>query len=345
MCVVWRSYGRERGISMNQDEILRLLIRADGYISGEEMSRALGVTRAAVWKSIASLRGLGYAIASAPRLGYRLERCPNVLSAGTISGRLPPEVRVGREIVCLEQVDSTNTYLKRRGAEGAPHGLAALAEEQTGGRGRRGRRFESPKGAGLYLSVLLRPNCTPEQAIPLTAWVGVAVCDGIEAACGLRPRIKWTNDIILNGKKLCGILTEMSVEGETGALQYVVAGMGTNVHESAEDFAAAGLSDIATSLAIEGAAVDRCALAAHLLTALDRMAEEFPKEKARWLERYRADCLTPGRAVTLLRPDGQERAMAVDIDENFGLIVEYPDGRRESVTSGEVSVRGIAGYV
>lgn len=330
---------------MNQDNILRLLIQAGRYISGEEMSKTLGVTRAAVWKGIEALRQAGYVISSAPGLGYKLELCPNKLSAGAISARLGPNTEVGREIVCLEQVDSTNTYLKRRGAEGAPHGLAAAAEEQTGGRGRRGRRFESPKGAGLYLSVLLRPSCTPEQAVPLTAWVGVAVCDGVEAACGLRPRIKWTNDIILNGKKLCGILTEMSVEGETGAVQYVVAGMGTNVHESAEDFAAAGLSNIATSLAIEGRAVDRCVLAAHLLTALDRMAREFPKEKARWLERYRADCLTPGRAVTLLRPDGQEQAVAVGIDENFGLVVEYPDGRRETVTSGEVSVRGIAGYV
>ncbi len=330
---------------MNQDNILRLLIQADGPLSGEVMSKALGVTRAAVWKGVEALRAAGYEISSAAGQGYRLEKCPNKLTAGAIAARLDPGVVVGRELVCLEQVDSTNSYLKRRAAEGAPHGLAAAAEEQTGGRGRRGRRFESPRGAGLYLSVLLRPDCTPVEAVNLTAWVGVAVCDAVEAVSGLRPQIKWTNDIILNGKKLCGILTEMSVEGETGAVQYVVAGMGTNVHERSEDFAAAGLSDIATSLAIEGRAVDRCVLAAHLLTALDRMAREFPGEKAKWLERYRADCLTPGRAVTLLRPDGQEQAQAVGIDENFGLIVEYPDGRRETVTSGEVSVRGIAGYV
>lgn len=330
---------------MNQDNILRLLIQAGGYLSGEEMSRALGVTRAAVWKGIEALRSTGYVISSAPGLGYRLERCPNRLSAGAISARLDPETTAGREIVCLEQVDSTNSYLKRRAAEGAPHGLAAVAEEQTGGRGRRGRRFESPRGAGLYLSILLRPDCTPVEAVNLTAWTGVAVCDGIEAACGLRPQIKWTNDIILNGKKLCGILTEMSVEGETGAVQYVVAGMGANVYETAEDFVSAGLSDIATSLAIEGRETDRCILASALLNALDRMTREFPREKARWLAQYRKDCLTPGHEVKLMGPDGERLAKALTVDDDFRLVVEHPDGSTETVNSGEASVRGIAGYV
>ena len=330
---------------MNQDNILRLLIQANGSVSGEEMSRRLGVTRAAVWKEIETLRSAGYEIASLPGQGYRLESCPNRLSAGAISARLSPETLVGREIICLEQVDSTNTYLKRRGAEGAPHGLAALAEEQTGGRGRRGRRFESPKGAGLYLSVLLRPDCAPVEAVTLTAWVGVAVCDAVEQATGVRPQIKWTNDIILNGKKLCGILTEMSVEGETGAVDYVVAGMGTNVGETAEFFAAAGLADIATSLAMEGCAVDRNVLATCLLNALDRMAREFPQEKEKWLSQYRADCLTPGREVKLIGPDGERSAKALAIDDDFGLVAALPDGTLTTVTAGEVSVRGIAGYV
>lgn len=296
---------------MNQDNILRLLIQAGGTLSGEEISRRLGVTRAAVWKGIEALRGAGYEITSAPGQGYALEKCPNKLSVGAISARLRPENLIGRQIDCLEQVDSTNTYLKRRGAEGAPHGLAAVAEEQTGGRGRRGRRFESPRGAGLYLSVLLRPHCAPAEAATLTAWVGVAVCDAVEEAAGVRPQIKWTNDIILNGKKLCGILTEMSVEGETGAVDYVVVGMGTNVGEPAEFFAQAGLSDIATSLAIEGYPVDRCVLASALLNALDRMAADFPQKKENWLAKYRADCLTPGHEVRLIGPNGKKPATAL----------------------------------
>lgn len=330
---------------MNSDKLLGLLVKSGGYVSGEEMSRVLGVTRAAVWKGITSLRKQGYEISSAPRLGYKLEKAPDVLSAGAIAAGLPEGAAVGNRILCLDTVDSTNTYLKKLGAAGEPHGTAVLAEEQTAGRGRRERLFQSPRGAGLYLSVLLRPACAPMEAVNLTAWTAVAVCDGIEAACGLRPRIKWTNDIILSGKKLCGILTEMSVEGETGALQYVVAGVGVNVSQTAGDFERAGLGEIASSLALAGRPVARCTLAAALLTALDRMAAEFPREKARWLERYRADCLTVGREVVLARPGGNQEARAVDIDDEFGLVVEYPDGRREAVTAGEVSVRGIGGYV
>ena len=328
---------------MNQDNILRLLIQAGGSISGEEMSRALGVTRAAVWKGIEALRNAGYEIASLPGQGYRLESCPNRLSVGAVSARLSPEAVVGREIVCLEQVDSTNTYLKRRGAEGAPHGLAALAEEQTGGRGRRGRRFESPKGAGLYLSVLLRPDCAPTEAVTLTAWVGVAVCDAVEQAAGVRPQIKWTNDIILNGKKLCGILTEMGVEAETGALGYVVVGMGTNVSQTEEDFGPE-LCDLATSLHLVGAEVTRRELALALIAELDRMNAAFPHGREEYFDAYTRRCVTLGKQVKLVRLDGETLATAERLTGAFQLVVRRPDGTEETVSSGEVSVRGLLGY-
>lgn len=330
---------------MDSDSILHLLIQRGDYLSGEEMSATLGVTRAAVWKGISALREAGYVISSAPRLGYRLEHSPDRLSAGAISARLPAGILVGRQVQCLEQVDSTNTYLKKLGAEGAPAGLAVLAEEQTAGRGRRDRRFQSPRGAGLYLSVLLRPACLPAEAVDLTAWIAVAVCDGIEELCGIRPQIKWTNDIILHRKKLCGVLTEMSVEGETGALQSVVAGMGVNVSQTAQDFAQAGLGEIATSLTLEGCPVDRNELAAALLRALDRMARAFPAAHADYLARYRADCVTLGRDVTLLRPSGPVEGRAVAVGDDFSLEVAYPDGSTEAVSSGEVSVRGIGGYL
>lgn len=266
------------------------------------------------------------------------------MDASHITALLPPGNLFAGKVQLLPSVDSTNTRLAALAAAGAPEGTALLAEEQTAGRGRQRRQFLSPKGAGLYLSVLLRPRCTPEQAVELTSWVGVAVCDAVQSACRLRPQIKWTNDIILNGKKLCGILTEMGVDA-AGALQYVVAGVGVNLRQSREDFARAGLEDIATSLALEGLPADRDRLAAALLIALSDMARQFPAGHTRWLARYRADCLTPGRAVTLLGPAGPRSARAVAIDDRFGLVVEYPDGRRETVTAGEVSVRGVAGYV
>ena len=330
---------------MDREQVAALLAGAEGHVSGEEMSRKLGVTRAAVWKEMDALRQAGWPIESSTRRGYRLSGPPPALSGPYISAQLGPESLFAGKVMVEPLVDSTNTRLKAMAAAGAPTGTALLAEEQSGGRGTHGRSFQSPRGDGLYLSVLLRPDCLPSEAVTLTAWVGVAVCDAVEEAAGVRPQIKWTNDIILNGKKLCGILTEMSVEGETGAVDYVVAGMGINVGEPAEFFARAGLSDIATSLAIEGRAVDRCVLASALLNALDRMAKEFPRGKERWLERYRADCLTPGHEVRLIGPDGERPAVALAIDDSFGLVAAFPDGTTQTVTSGEVSVRGIAGYV
>ena len=203
---------------MLRDEVLALLKAREGKpLSGEEMSRALGVSRAAVWKAMESLRDEGYVISSAPRRGYALEGSPDRLSAGELAGALAGR-RVGRALVCLETVDSTNNEVKRRALAGAADGLAVVAEQQTGGRGRRGRSFVSPAGQGLYLSVLLRPRCPLEEVSALTAWTAVAVCNAVERVCGVRPGIKWPNDVILDGRKLCGILTELELEAESAAL-------------------------------------------------------------------------------------------------------------------------------
>ena len=210
---------------MSREKVLSLLLeQGDRYVSGEAMSRALGISRAAVWKAIEALRQEGYVIQSAPNRGYRLENAPDRVREGELSGPLSG-CRVGGSLMCLETIDSTNTEAKRQAMAGAPDGLVIVSEEQTGGRGRRGRSFQSPKGKGLYLTALLRPRLDPSQVADITAWVAVAVCDGIQAACGVRPRIKWTNDIVLNGKKLAGILTELGLESESNALEYLVTGI------------------------------------------------------------------------------------------------------------------------
>ena len=327
------------------DEVLRLLWEhPEDFLSGEAMSRALGVSRTAVWKGIQALRQAGYEIDSAPNRGYRLRSAPDVLRADELQ-RGTAGCLLGRQVVCLEIVDSTNTEVKRRAADGALEGLAVLADQQTGGRGRRGRSFQSPPGQGLYLSVLLRPPVPPAQAVNLTAWVAVAVCDGIEEACGIRPGIKWPNDIIWDGKKLCGILTEMELEGETGTLQWVIPGIGTNVTQQPEDFSP-DVRPVAASLAMTGHPVTRARLAVCQLRALDRMYRDFlDGNQARWLERYRQNCITLGRQVLLVRGDRREEAFAEAIGEDFSLVVRHPDGTRETVSSGEVSVRGLLGYV
>ena len=272
---------------MLRDEVLALLKAREGKpLSGEEMSRALGVSRAAVWKAMESLRDEGYVISSAPRRGYALEGSPDRLSAGELAGALAGR-RVGRALVCLETVDSTNNEVKRRALAGAADGLAVVAEQQTGGRGRLGRSFQSPRGCGLYLTALLRPQLPPIEVVDFTAWVAVAVCDGIQAACGVRPRIKWTNDIVLEGKKLCGILTEMGLENEINALQYLVTGIGVNVNQRPEDFSP-DVRPIAASLFnVLGRPVRRSELAVQIIRALDRMYSAFPQGKADYLARYR----------------------------------------------------------
>ena len=330
---------------MSRESVLSLLRAQQGdYLSGETMSRALGISRAGVWKTIEALRQEGYTISSAPNRGYRLESAPDRVREGELTGPLAG-CRVGSTLACLEVIDSTNTECKRRAMAGAPEGLVVLAEEQTGGRGRLGRSFQSPRGCGLYLSALLRPDLSPMEVVDFTAWVAVAVCDGIQAACGVRPQIKWTNDIVLNGKKLAGILTELGLESETNSLQYMVTGIGINVNHRPEDFGE-DIRDMATSLAQElGRPVRRAELAAQVIRALDRMHADFPHNKQEYLNRYRADCLTIGKQVQMITPVSRQEAYAVEIDDEFRLVVELPDGTRKALSAGEVSVRGLYGYV
>ncbi|NBI66919.1 biotin--[acetyl-CoA-carboxylase] ligase [Pseudoflavonifractor sp. 60] len=330
---------------MSRERVLSLLREQQGeYLSGEAMSRTLGISRAGVWKAIEALRQEGYVIASAPNRGYLLEEAPDKLRAGELAGPLS-DCLVGSRLLCLDVVDSTNTECKRQAMAGAAEGLLVTAEEQTGGRGRRGRSFQSPKGKGLYLSALFRPNLEPSKTADFTAWVAVAVCDGIEACCGVRPKIKWTNDIILGGKKLVGILTELGLESESNALDYLVTGIGINVNETPEDFSPE-VREIATSLSQElGRPVRRTQLCAHIALALDRMYAGYPRDKEAYLAKYRADCITPGHQVQLITPATRRQAFALEIDDDFNLVVELHNGRRETISSGEVSVRGMYGYV
>ena len=237
---------------MSKQKILSLLNQSEGYLSGAEMSRQLGISRAAISKAVESLRQEGYEIDAVTNRGYKLVDAPD--------------------------------------------------RQQTGGRGRLGRSFASPEGKGIYYSVLLRPDLPPAEAVNLTAYVAVAVCNGIEEATGVRPQIKWTNDIVMNGRKVCGILTEMAIEGETAALQYIVTGIGVNVNQTAEDWPEE-LKAIAGSIAqAVGHPVRRGRLAACLLNALDRVYLDWlAGNHASYLEQYRKDCLTVGREVKLLR--------------------------------------------
>ena len=324
--------------------VLDLLLEAGGgYRSGEEMSGILGISRAAVWKQIQRLRTRGYGIDAATNLGYCLTELPDQLDGARILSLLGAHPWADRVHV-LETVDSTNSLAKREALLGAPDGSVWIADEQTGGRGRQGREFLSPKGKGLYLSVLLRPRCIPAQVAHSTAMAAVAACDAIESVTGLRPGIKWTNDLILGEKKCTGILSELSAEWESNTLESLVIGIGINCAQ--QEFPGE-LRDKATSLRMEtGTKPDRDLLAAALTRNLYVLSRELLTRREDWLRRYRADCITIGRQIRVRRGDVERTGVATGLDENGGLLVRYDDtGETGPVYSGEVSIRGTHGYI
>lgn len=333
---------------MSRETVLALLRAGEGdFVSGEALSRRLGLSRAAIWKAVAALRRDGYDIEARTGLGYRLLTAPDVLTEAEIRSMLGKTKVVGRELRCFEELDSTNVYAKQIALAGAPDGAVVVANSQTAGRGRMDRSFQSPADMGIYLSVLMRPDLPPDKLPPVTAMAGVAVCDAVEQVCGVRPGLKWPNDPVMGNKKLCGILTEMSVEAESGHVQYLVLGVGLNVLHRPEDFSPE-LAEVATSLSMAlGRPVSRPRLAAMEIEAVDRLYSDLKTgDLSRYLKTYRRDCVNLGKTVQLLSPNGQrETATAVDIDDSFGLVVRGENGKERSVRSGEVSVRGMYGYV
>lgn len=241
------------------------------------------------------------------------------------------------QLVWYETIDSTNTQAKNLAKEGASQGTVLIADSQHAGRGRMGRQFDSQKGVGVYLSVILRPKCPPDRLMHLTCATGVAMCDAVEKVAGIRPSIKWINDLVLENRKLGGILTELSVDTATGLTEYAVIGIGINCNRQAFP---PELQSIATSLPH----VDRAALAGAMIDALYDMDCHLG-EKNLIMDRYRKDCLTLGKDVTIHRTDGVLQGRAMDLDADGGLIVSLDDGSTVTVSAGEVSVRGLYGYI
>ncbi len=253
---------------------------------------------------------------------------------------LPPDKNWGESVYYLETVDSTNLFAKKLAKEGAAHGTAVIAASQTGGRGRLGRSFHSPQG-GLYMTVILRPGCKAEELMHLTCAAGVAARDAIFHTCGIRPGLKWINDLVIGTKKVGGILSELSLTS-SGDVDYALVGIGINC----KDQIPPELKEIATSLDREtGKHISPALLAAQLLQALHKMADNLLTEKAALMDAYRTLCVTVGREVLLIRGEERQAAFALGVTDDGGLLVEYPDGNHEIVSSGEVSVRGLFGYM
>ena len=320
---------------MDQDRLITLLASRQDYVSGQEMSQALGVTRGAVWKQLCALRQQGWPIAASTRRGYRLDGPPPTRSAPYLEGMLANTICAGH-IHVLDQVDSTNTVLKAMAAQGAAQGTVVAARSQTAGRGTRGRTFSSPAG-GLYLSLLLRPQVELSQLFSLTGWVAVAVRQAVEEACGAPAAIKWLNDIYLHQRKLCGILTELSLLGESSEPDYVVIGVGLNLTQSAETFRHLGLDGIATSLAMEGYQVEPNHMALTLLHALLAMAQQFPRAHHRYWQDYQSHCLTLHQPVEVEVGSQTYPATAQAVLPDFSLEVIDRQGVSHHISSGRVT--------
>ncbi len=241
----------------------------------------------------------------------------------------------------FDTLDSTNTKAKAMALEGATHGTVVIADHQTQGRGRLGRSFDSPAGSGIYMSMILRPQCPPTALMHLTCTVAVAVCDAVERTLGFRPGIKWINDLVVEGKKLAGILTELSIHPQTGLVDFAIVGIGLNCNRTAEDFPPELQSIACSASMITGQTVNKDSLIDAMIQSLNSMDLS---RKPTILEQYRQDCITIGKAVSVCKGDSKHEGIALDVDENGALIVLFSDGHTEAVDSGEVSVRGLYGY-
>ena len=258
---------------------------------------------------------------------------------------LPPDFPWKAHIHVFDCVESTNDLAKSMASSGAPHGTVLIADCQTGGRGRRGRSFFSPAGMGIYMSVILRPQGSAQDLMHFTCAAAVSLCDAVEHAAGFRPGIKWTNDLVYESRKLAGILTEISLTPKTAALENAVIGIGINCCQRLEDFSPE-LQEFAGSLSMYSPApVDRSLVAASILQSLEKMTRELLSDKEEMLTQYRRDCITIGKDISLCRGDEVRHGRAIDVDSQGALMVIFPDGHTETVNSGEVSVRGMYGYV
>ena len=321
---------------MTKDAVLDLLKQnTDKYISGAEIGRRLSVSRTAVWKAVEQLKEAGYQIESVSNKGYLLSSNSDVLSEEGIM-RYLKDPRL--QIRVFPSITSTNTVLKAKAAEGAAAGLVLLAEEQTDGRGRMGRSFYSPSHTGLYMSLLLRPSMPAADITGITASAAVAVAQEIEQLSGQKASIKWVNDVFVQDKKVCGILTEASIDCETGAVHHLVIGIGINTALPEGDFPEELREIAGTAFGGDPIPELRCRLAAGILDRLMAYADDLTSEMI--FREYKKRLLVLGRPIYILSVGkAPEPAVVLDLDRDYSLLVQREDGSVQRLNSGEVSIR------
>ena len=317
-----------------KNELIKLFEQNRGrYLSGEEIADSLGCTRGAVWKAVKKLQSEGYDISAVTNRGYRLDSA-DMLSAAGIEKYLTDNS--GISLTVYKETDSTNTRLRELATAGAPEGTAVIAGMQTGGKGRLGRKFFSPSDTGLYLSILLRPEMTAADAVRITTAAAVAVADAVEKISGRKADIKWVNDVYIDGRKICGILTEAAFSLENGGLDYAVCGIGINVYEPEGGFPE-DIKDIAGAVLDTPADDVRNRLTALVLENFMNYYNKLSENS--FLQGYQSRLMWRGEDINLIRGSEITPAKLIDADEKCRLIVKYEDGTEDTISSGEISIR------
>ncbi|WP_443596578.1 biotin--[acetyl-CoA-carboxylase] ligase [Agathobacter sp.] len=325
-----------------KEEILRLLRSADGYISGQELCNRFGVSRTAVWKAINQLKEAGYEIEAQQNKGYRLKAAPDLMTEAEIKSLMHTEW-VAKEVLYFDTIDSTNTKAQELAEKGYPSGTLVVADKQESGKGRRGRSWVSPSGTGIFMTLMIKPDINPNNASMLTLVAALAVAKAITSVTGEEAMIKWPNDIVVNGKKVCGILTEMNAQFDY--INHIVVGIGINVHN--ESFPEE-ISQMASSLMIEagGKRFHRAQIIAETMSYFEQYYDTFLKTQdlSALVREYDKLLVNRNKSVRVLDPKEPFDGKAMGITPKGELIVDTWESRK-LVSSGEVSVRGIYGYV
>lgn len=317
-----------------KEKVIEELLNSKEYISGETLAQKLGVGRNSVWKAVKQLQEEGFNIQAINNKGYILKDTGDILTRELIKNFLDKNDK--REIIVLDETDSTNNYAKDLARKGAENGTAVIADCQTAGKGRMGRSFYSPRGTSIYLSIILRPQTDMETSQLITSCAAVAAAQAIDKICGTDVKIKWVNDLFLNGKKICGILTEASVNFEIGQPEYAVVGIGINV-KSIKNIFPQELLNVAASIEDEtGKTVSRAEIIAEILKNMDALTKNLSDTS--FLEDYRRRSFIVGNRVSVSKFGREIPALAVGISHNAGLIVRYDDGAEETLNSGEARI-------
>lgn len=319
-----------------KERVLAVLEENKGKsVSGSEIAKSVGMTRSAVWKAVKLLREEGYSICAVTNRGYCLSEENDFLSEQAIVPNLRTK-EIGRKIDVFKTIDSTNSFAKSLAQLGAAHGTTVISEVQTQGKGRMGRQFYSPLGMGIYMSVIVRPKLSVEQSLLITSCAAVAVADAIEKVAGIDCKIKWVNDIYAGNKKLCGILTEASVDVEQGGLEYAIVGIGLNVQNI--NFPK-NIADIATSIKLEtDRNVSRSVLAAEILNCLEERFSNIT-DKA-FIDDYRSRSNIIGKRIDVSQGDRISTVTCIGIDECGRLLVRLDNGEEKALSSGTVRLSG-----